>query len=149
MHSTEPIIYNFRVPRELKMFLEMIEYVSGQFEGVKWSNKKMDEIGFIYKNKSKGTEYFFGIWFDLWEQYGKPLSLSLSYTGKAPNEWHEKIKKFVVDNYSSGIQIKNFENWTCVLFEHSFFQFDKGDDNEKLSEFYYKVTEYADSIAHI
>lgn len=148
MKPQEPIIYNFRIPRELKMFLEMIEYVSERFEDVKWSNKKMDEIGFIYKNKSKGTEYFFGIWFDLWEQYGIPLGLSLSYSGKAPNEWHKKVKNFILANYSSGIQIRNFENFTCILFEHSFFHFDNGDDNEKLTELYYKVTEYADSIGY-
>lgn len=147
MDITQPISYNGRVPRELKMFIEMIEDVSYDYEDVKWSNKSYYEIGFYHRNKKKKTEYFFGIWYDLWEQYGIPLSLTLSYDGKAPNQWHDKLKKYIQTNFDEGLQIKDYEGYTCILFEHSFFKFDKGDDSKSLSDLYYKVTEHADALA--
>jgi hypothetical protein len=147
METTQPITFNNRVPREIKMFIDMIEEVFEGFEDVKWSNKSWYEIGFIYRNKKKKTEYFFGIWYDLWEQYGIPLSLCLSYSGKAPNQWHDKLFKYISENYSEGLFIKNYEGYTCILFNYSFFQFDKGDDVKALSDLFYDVTEQADSLA--
>ncbi len=39
MDTTQPISYNGRVARELKMFIEMMEDVFNDYEDVKWSNK--------------------------------------------------------------------------------------------------------------
>ena len=147
MKTEKPISFNPRVPRELKMFIEMTEDVYSIYEDVKWSNKSDLEIGFIYKNKKKTTEYFFGIWYDLWETYGIPLSITFSYTGKAPVEWHDKLKSFISKNMEEGIIVKDYEGWTCVLFDYSYFKFDKGNDAERLSKFYFLTTDYADSIA--
>jgi hypothetical protein len=146
MHITEPISYNGRVAREIKMFVEMIEEVYSLYE-VKWSNNSHVEIGFIYRNKSKRTNYFFGIWYDLWEQYGIPLCITLDYSGKAPNQWHDKVKKFVTENYNEGVLLKDYHGYTCILFEYSFFKFDKGDDIGNLSSLYDEVTKYAEEQA--
>ena len=147
MEMIQPISYNGRVSRELKMFIEMIEDVFSEFADVKWSNKSNFEIGFYYRNKKKKTEYFFGIWYDLWEHYEIPLALTLWYYGKAPNQWHDRLKKYIRENFVKGLQIKDYEGYTCILFEYAFFKFDKGDDNKSLSDLYYKVTEQADILA--
>ena len=129
------------------MLVEIIEDVFPCVEEVKWSNKSQFEIGFNYRNKLKKTAYFFGIWYDLWEKYGIPLYITLDYGGKAPIQWHDKVKKFISDNYKEGLQEKDYEGFTCILFEHSFYQFDVGDDKEKLTKIFCEVTEYADAVA--
>jgi len=141
----QPASFNGRVPRELKMFIEMILGVYYQYQDVSWSKNSDYEIGFYYRNKLKGTECFFGIWYDLWEKFDIPLCMTLGYKGKAPIEWHHKLKKYIEVNYPHGIQIKMFEDYTCILFEYSFFKFDKGDDIETLSNLYYKMSEFADA----
>jgi len=147
MDTTQPVSYNGRVAREIKMFVEMIEDVYSAYDDVKWSNKSHYEIGFYYQDKKKKTEYFFGIWYDLWEQYGIPLCITFNYNGKAPQQWHDKLKKFITNHYNEGLVIKDYEGYTCILFEYSFFKFDKGDDSSSLSDLYLKVTEYADAQA--
>ena len=147
METINPISYNTRIARELKMFIEMIDDVYSKFEDVKWSNKSELEIGFYYRNKKKKTEYFFGIWYDLWETYGMPLSFVLNYQGKAPIQWHDNLKKFIATNFEEGLAVKDYEGYTWILFEYSYFKFDQGNDIERLSELYYKVTEYADKLA--
>jgi hypothetical protein len=147
MEITHPISYNTRVAREIKMFIEMIEDVYYYYEDVKWSTKSNFEIGFYFRNKKKKTEYFFGIWYDLWEHYGTPLCITFSYYGKAPNQWHDKLKKFIAVNFEEGLQVKDYEGYTCILFGYSYFKFDEGNDTIRLSDLYSKVTEYADALA--
>jgi hypothetical protein len=144
--TNKPITFNSRVPRELKMFIEMITDVFNEFEDVKWSNNSQFEIGFNYKNKKAGTEYFFGVWYDLWEHYEVPLAITFNYRGKAPVQWHDKLRSYIVAKNVEGIRVERFEEYTCILFEYNFFKFDGGDDIASLSAFYQEVTEYAEII---
>ncbi|MBL7754974.1 MAG: hypothetical protein JNM44_10905, partial [Chitinophagaceae bacterium] len=117
------------------------------FENLKWSRYSESEIGFYYRHKEKKTKYFFGIWYDLWEKYEIPLSLCLSKSGNGASDWNIKLRKYISENYNDGIVIKEYDGWTCILFEYSFFKFDSGDDSKALSDMFYYVTEYADQIA--
>lgn len=146
MNNSLPITFNTRVPREIKMFIEMITHVYSEFEDIKWSRKSEIEFGFTYRNKGKGTEYFFGIWYDLWEQFGVPLSLCLSYAGTSNSDWYNKMKKYISSNYNNGIILKEFDGWICILFDYSFFKFDSGDDISTLVELYYDITEYGEYL---
>lgn len=147
METTQPLTFNIRIPKEIKMFVEMIEEVYNEIENAEWSKRSDIEIGFIEKNKQKKTEHFFGIWYDLWEQFGFPLGLCLKYRGKAPTEWHEKLRTYISKRYTVGISLKQYESWTCVLFNYSFFEFDKGDDIKKLTSLYLDITKHADALA--
>jgi hypothetical protein len=144
-NKNTPFTFNTRVAKELKMFTEMISLVWEQFD-VKWSNNSHEEIGFYYRNKIRKTEYFFGIWYDLWEHYEIPLSITFKYTGKAPVQWHDKVKAYILSKNIEGIRVVNFEGYICILFEYNFFKFDSGDDIDRLSEVYCDFTEYAETI---
>ena len=141
-----PVSFNYRVPRELKMFVEMIEEIFLEYEDVKWSNNSSTEIGFYCRNKKLQTEYFFGIWYDLWEQFEIPLSITFKYSGVAPLQWHDKVKAYIISKNIKGVRVENFQGYTCILFEYDYFKFDSGDDVKTLSSLYYDVTEYAETI---
>lgn len=124
----------------------MIEDVFSEYEDVKWSNNSQYEIGFYWKDRKKRTEYFFGIWYDLWEHYEIPLSITFKFDGKAPDQWHYKLQTFIKSKYKEGILVKHYDGYTCLLFDYSFFKFDKGNDIDSLSNVYYDTTEYAENL---
>ena len=132
-NNDRPYSFNPRVPRELKMFTEMIVELFQSYEGLKWSRDSNEEIGFYYKEKPIKCDVFFGIWYDLWEQFGIPLSIVVNYYDTAPIEFHNKLKSYIISKKIEGGRVEYFGDFTCLLFDYPFFEFDRGDDIKRLS----------------
>lgn len=127
----------------------MILGVYQHYEDLKWSNLSDSEIGFYHKDKKTRCEFFFGIWYDLWEHYEIPLCMTFAYDGHAPLEWHNRVKAKIRLSKTPGIRIESYQDFTCILFEYEYFKFDDGDDINRLSILYNELVDYGISIAII
>lgn len=149
MPDSKPVIYSSRAATEFQFYIEIIEDVFEMMESGKISRHYTEEIGFYFRDKAKKTEYFFGIWYDLWRYTEVPLALTFRYFGKAPNQWHYRVQKYLRDNTEQGLKVVEYEDHTCLIFDASFFKFDDEDFIEKTATAIEKFTLHSDSIANI
>lgn len=129
---SNPYIFNPKAAREFSVFSEIIVSVFQEFEDVTWSSRRSEELGFYFKDNPNKVKYFFGVWYDLWEYYGTPLSLVIDYWGKAPIQWHERLKLYLENTVGEHVQIVNYDGFTCLLFNYEYFEFEKNTHIDRL-----------------
>jgi hypothetical protein len=123
--SNRPISYNKQTPKEILMFIEIIEDVYSETKKSSWSGKSHLEIGFYIKDKVTKSSIFFGIWFEAWESFGIPLSIVLDYGGKSATDRHNAIKKIIQGKNQSGLQFKDdYQGYALILINHEYLNFE-------------------------
>ncbi|MBU3677187.1 MAG: hypothetical protein FGM54_08435 [Chitinophagaceae bacterium] len=88
---------------------------------VKWPNHGHVEIGFYIKDKNSKTSIFFGVWYDVWAQFGTPLCIAIFYDGNMYIEKHLKFIKFIESKLSKSSIVKEYDNHSVLLLEETFF----------------------------
>lgn len=78
-------LFGKNFPRELELLCTYIDDTFKFFKKyqytVKWTTlgKDLSEYGFYMHNSDKTADVFIGLWWDLWEDNGYPLCLSLNW----------------------------------------------------------------------
>ena len=141
-NTPQPISYNKRTPREIMMFTEFICEVYSEIEKPKWSNDSHAEIGFYEKNKTTGSNIFFGIWYEAWEFFGIPLCITLDYGGNSVTDKYNQIRKHIESKNEAGLYYKEFQDFALILFDHEFFNFKN--DTDRLVTMYTELRNLVD-----
>lgn len=119
-----PNLYDKRIPIQLSFFTELIVEVYNQYPNFFWSNDSHNEIGFYEKDKITKSEIFLGIWYESWQFFEIPLCIAIDYRGKARYEQHQKFKKYIEDKKIKGLILKDYLEYSLILFEHNFFNYE-------------------------
>jgi hypothetical protein len=114
------IMFDKEIPKTLLELFEIIEQVkkniSENNEIIISKAKTSYEHGFYVRNEDGKQLFFFGIWYKLWEETGKPLCIT-NLNSQSTKEYSETFDDYFKNNI-------DYDSWKCELITESLFNSD-------------------------